>query len=159
MIHFVMGNDEHSQNVFRKAQELGRGAARVLPTAMAAKFLDVWQTLDLSFDDFIRTTEPRHRARRSRVRRSGSTAAGDIYEGHYEGWYCVSCEAFKQEKDLVDGLCPIHRTKPDWIREKNYFFRLSKYREPLLEHFARASGVSRRPRSGATRSCGSSRPV
>ena len=63
------------------------------------------------------------------------TAAGDIYEGFYEGWYCVSCEAFKQEKDLVDGLCPIHRTKPDWIREKNYFFRLSKYTQPLLDHF------------------------
>ena len=64
------------------------------------------------------------------------TAAGDIYEGFYEGWYCVSCEAFKQEKDLVDGLCPIHRTRPDWIKEKNYFFRLSKYTEPLRAHFA-----------------------
>jgi methionyl-tRNA synthetase len=64
------------------------------------------------------------------------TAAGDIYEGHYEGWYCVSCEAFKQEKDLVEGLCPIHRTKPDWIREKNYFFRLSRYGAPLLKLFA-----------------------
>jgi methionyl-tRNA synthetase len=63
------------------------------------------------------------------------TAAGDIYEGHYEGWYCVSCEAFKQEKDLIEGLCPIHRTKPEWIREKNYFFRLSKYRDRLLSHF------------------------
>ena len=68
------------------------------------------------------------------------SAAGDIYEGHYEGWYCVSCEAFKQEKDLVDGTCPIHRTKPDWIREKNYFFRLSKYRD-------RCSSTSRRIRS------------
>ena len=90
----------------------------------------------MSFDDFIRTTEPRHRA--------GVTAlaqrvydAGDIYEGVYEGWYCVSCEEFKQEKDLVNGNCPLHPTvKPEWIREKNYFFRLSKYRQPLLEHFA-----------------------
>ncbi len=60
---------------------------------------------------------------------------GDVYEGHYEGWYCVSCEAFKQEKDLVDGNCPIHLTRPDWIRERNYFFRLSKYQQPLLEHY------------------------
>ena len=63
--------------------------------------------------------------------------AGDIYEGVYEGWYCVSCEAFKQEKDLVDGHCPMHPTiKPEWIREKNWFFRLSKYQQPLLDHYA-----------------------
>ena len=63
--------------------------------------------------------------------------AGDIYEGEYEGWYCVSCEAFKQEKDLVDGHCPVHPTiKPEWIREKNWFFRLSKYQQPLLDHYA-----------------------
>jgi methionyl-tRNA synthetase len=102
---------------------------------MAGEFLDVWRRLDLSFDDFIRTTEPRHRAAVQELIRRIS-AAGDIYEGFYEGWYCVSCEAFKQEKDLVDGLCPIHRTKPDWIREKNYFFRLSKYQQPLLDRFA-----------------------
>jgi methionyl-tRNA synthetase len=63
--------------------------------------------------------------------------AGDIYEGVYEGWYCVSCEEFKQEKDLVNGNCPLHPTlKPEWIKEKNYFFRLSKYQQPLLDHFA-----------------------
>jgi methionyl-tRNA synthetase len=101
---------------------------------MAAEFLDVWKRLDISFDDFIRTTEPRHKAGvQELVRRM--TAAGDIYEGHYEGWYCVSCEAFKQEKDLVDGACAIHRTKPDWIREKNYFFSLSKYTERLRHLF------------------------
>ena len=133
-VHFVMGNDEHSQNVFRKAQELGEEPLAYCDR-MAGEFLDVWRRLNLSFDDFIRTTEPRHRAAcRSSIRRI--TAAGDIYEGYYEGWYCVSCEAFKQEKDLVDGLCPIHRTKPDWIREKNYFFRLSKYQDPLLTLFA-----------------------
>src|SRR4029077_16447447 len=54
----------------------------------------------------------------------------------YEGWYCVSCEEFKQEKDLIDGNCPLHLTKPQWIREKNYFFKLSKYQQPLLDHFA-----------------------
>ncbi|MEX1129981.1 MAG: methionine--tRNA ligase [Vicinamibacterales bacterium] len=130
---FVMGNDEHSQNVFKKAREAGEDPLAYCDR-MAGEFLDVWRRLDLSFDDFIRTTEPRHRAGvQELVRRM--TAAGDIYEGHYEGWYCVSCEAFKQEKDLVEGLCPIHRTKPDWIREKNHFFRLSKYTNPLLEHF------------------------
>ena len=131
--HFVMGNDEHSQNVFRKARELGEEPLAYCDR-MAGEFLDVWKRLDISFDDFIRTTEPRHKAGvQELVRRM--TAAGDIFEGHYEGWYCVSCEAFKQEKDLVDGACAIHRTKPDWIREKNYFFRLSKYTERLREHF------------------------
>jgi methionyl-tRNA synthetase len=131
---FLMGNDEHSQNVFRKARELGEEPLAYCDR-MAQEFLDVWKRLDISFDDFIRTTEARHKTGvQALVRRM--TAAGDIYEGHYEGWYCVSCEAFKQEKDLVEGLCPIHRTKPEWIREKNYFFRLAKYRERLLRHFA-----------------------
>src|SRR5512141_2739081 len=130
---FVMGNDEHSQNVFRKARELGEDPLAYCDR-MAREFLDVWKRLDISFDDFIRTTEPRHKAGvQELVRRM--TAAGDLYEGHYEGWYCVSCEAFKQEKDLVDGLCPIHKTRPDWIRERNHFFRLSAYRDRLLEHF------------------------
>jgi methionyl-tRNA synthetase len=131
--HFVMGNDEHSQNVFRRARELGE-EPQAYCDRMAQEFLDVWKRLDISFDDFIRTTEPRHKAGvQELVRRM--TAAGDIFEGHYEGWYCVSCEAFKQEKDLVDGACPIHHTKPEWIREKNYFFRLSKYTERLRNHF------------------------
>ena len=133
-VRFVMGNDEHSQNVFKKARELGEDPLAYCDR-MALEFVDVWKRLDISFDDFIRTTEPRHRVGvQELVRRM--TAAGDIYDGFYEGWYCVSCEAFKQEKDLIDGLCPIHRTKPEWIREKNYFFRLSKYTEPLKAHFA-----------------------
>jgi methionyl-tRNA synthetase len=131
--HFLMGNDEHSQNVFRRARELGEDP-KAYCDRMAGEFIEVWRRLDISFDDFIRTTEARHKAGvQELVRRMA--AAGDIYEGHYEGWYCVSCEAFKQEKDLVDGLCPIHRTKPEWLREKNYFFKLSKYGEALLRHF------------------------
>lgn len=91
--------------------------------------------LDLSFDDFIRTTQPRHKAAVETIV-NRIAAAGDLYQADYEGWYCVGCEAFKQEKDLVDGLCPIHRTKPDWIKERNHFFKLSAYRDRLLAHFA-----------------------
>jgi methionyl-tRNA synthetase len=131
---FLMGNDEHSQNVYRRARELGEEPLAYCDR-MEAVFRDVWARLSISFDDFIRTTEPRHKAAvQTLVERCRD--AGDIYEGEYEGWYCVSCEAFKQEKDLVDGLCPIHLTKPEWIREKNYFFRLSKYQQPLLDHYA-----------------------
>jgi methionyl-tRNA synthetase len=131
---FLMGNDEHSLNVARRARELDLDPLAYCDR-MEGEFREVWERLDISFDDFIRTTEPRHevavRALLARIH-----AAGDIYEGVYEGFYCVSCEAFKQEKDLADGLCPVHRTKPDWIREKNFFFRLSRYQQPLLDHFA-----------------------
>jgi methionyl-tRNA synthetase len=133
---FLMGNDEHSQNVFRRAQEVGKDPLAYCDE-MERVFTDVWRRLDVSYNDFIRTTdERRHRPAVQRLAQV-SYDAGDIYEGVYEGWYCVSCEAFKQEKDLVDGHCPIHPTiKPDWIREKNWFFRLSKYQKPLLDHYA-----------------------
>ncbi len=136
---FLMGNDEHSQNVYRSAVEQGLDPLAYCDQ-MEREFTTTWRHLDVSYDDFIRTTEPRHR--------TGVTAlatriydAGDIYEGVYEGWYCVGCEAFKQEKDLVDGRCPLHpTTTPQWIKEKNYFFRLSKYQQPLLDHFAAHPG-------------------
>jgi methionyl-tRNA synthetase len=132
---FLMGNDEHSQNVFKKATEQGL-APLAYCDLMEQEFRKTWDRLDLSFDDFIRTTQPRHEAGVIELIRR-IHGAGDIYEGVYEGWYCVSCEEFKQEKDLVNGNCPLHPTlKPEWIREKNYFFRLSKYQQPLLEHFA-----------------------
>jgi methionyl-tRNA synthetase len=128
---FVMGNDEHSQNVFRKAREEGLDPLAYCDR-MEREFRDAWALLDISFDDFIRTTQPRHReAVQEMVRRIG--ARGDVYEGYYEGWYCVGCEAFKQEKDLVDGKCPLHSTV-DWIKEKNHFFRLSAYRDALAAH-------------------------
>ena len=131
---FMMGNDEHSQNVFQRARELG-----VEPLAfcddMEKAFRDVWARLDISFDDFIRTTEARHRTGVTALA-SRLSDAGDVYEGFFEGWYCVSCEAFKTEKDLEDGNCPVHRKPPQWIKEKNHFFRLSKYRQRLLDHYA-----------------------
>ena len=131
---FVIGNDEHSQNVYRLAKEQGLDPLEYCD-AMEREFRSAWDLLDISYDDFIRTTQPRHRvAVQELVRRIA--ANGDVYEGFYEGWYCVGCEAFKQEKDLVDGKCPLHSTV-DWIKEKNHFFRLSKYQQPLLEHFRR----------------------
>jgi methionyl-tRNA synthetase len=132
---FLMGNDEHSQNVYKQAVEQGLDPLAYCDR-MEQEFRAAWKRLDVSFDDFIRTTEPRHRVGTSFLAQRIHDA-GDIYEGIYEGWYCVSCEEFKQEKDLVNGNCPLHPTlKPEWIREKNYFFRLSKYQQPLLDHFA-----------------------
>ncbi len=131
--HFLMGNDEHSQNVYRRAREQGLDPL-VYCDQMERQFRDVWARLEVSFDDFIRTTEPRHRVGVSTIVQRIADR-GDLYDGFYEGPYCVSCEAFKPEKDLVDGLCPIHGSKPEWIREKNHFFRLSRYRDALLAHF------------------------
>ena len=132
-VRFVMGNDEHSQNVFKRAKEQGMDPLAYCDR-MEGEFREVWGRLHLSFDDFIRTTEARHKAAvQTMVQRS--LDAGDIYEGVYEGWYCVSCEEFKPEKSLVEGLCPVHRTTPDWIKEKNYFFKLSKYRDALVAHY------------------------
>ncbi len=129
---FVMGNDEHSQNVFKRAKELGLDPLAYCDQ-MEREFRETWDLLDVSYDDFIRTTQPRHKvAVQELVRRIG--AAGDVYEGFYEGWYCVGCEAFKQEKDLVEGRCPLHGAV-EWIKEKNHFFRLSKYTQPLIQLF------------------------
>ncbi len=134
--HFLMGNDEHSQNVFRRAQELGQDPLAYCDE-MERVFTGVWRRLDVSFDDFIRTTDQRRHKPAVQRMAQACYDAGDIYEGVYEGWYCVGCEAFKQEKDLVNGRCPIHPAlTPEWIREKNWFFRLSKYQRPLLDHYA-----------------------
>ena len=133
--HFLMGNDEHSQNVFRKAVEQGKDPLAYCDE-MEGVFREVWQRLDVSFDDFIRTSDKKRHFPAVRKMAQACLDNGDIYEGSYEGFYCVGCEAFKQEKDLVAGNCPIHNTKPQWIKEKNWFFRLSKYQQPLLKHFA-----------------------
>jgi methionyl-tRNA synthetase len=132
---FLMGNDEHSQNVFKRALEQGKEPLAYCDE-MEQVFRDTWRGLDVSYDDFIRTTDRRRHFPAVRALAQACLDNGDIYEGFYEGHYCVGCEEFKPEKDLVDGLCPIHKTKPEWIKEKNWFFRLSKYQQPLLDHYA-----------------------
>jgi len=132
--HFLMGNDEHSQNVFKRAQEQGKDPLSYCDE-MERVFRDVWKRLDVSYDDFIRTTDRRRHYPATQKLAQTCYDNGDIYEGSYEGWYCEGCEAFKPEKDLVDGNCPIHNTKPQWIKERNWFFRLSKYQQPLLKFY------------------------
>jgi methionyl-tRNA synthetase len=133
--HFLMGNDEHSQNVFRKAAEQGKDPLAYCDE-MEGVFRDVWKRLDLSYDDFIRTTDRQRHFPAVQQMAQACLDNGDIFEGAYEGWYCEGCESFKPEKDLIEGLCPIHKTTPQWIKEKNWFFRLSKYQQPLLKHYA-----------------------
>lgn len=131
-VRFQMGNDEHSVNVKKAADERGI-APKKYCDEMRVEFEKIWKELDVSYDGFIQTSEDYHE---KGVRHFFSTIAanGDIYQSHYEGWYCESCEAFLTEKDLVDGLCPNHKKKPEWLKEENYFFALKKYRDRLLDH-------------------------
>jgi methionyl-tRNA synthetase len=129
---FVMGNDEHSVNVEKSARAAGL-APKEYCDRMEAEFRSAWQKLDISFDDFIRTTEPRHHAAVQEILRRVQ-ANGYITRAKYSGWYCEGCEAFYTEKDLIDGKCPNHKTVPKWVEEENYFFKLSEFRDRLLEH-------------------------
>ena len=119
---------------------------------MEQEFRTTWQALNLSFDDFIRTTEPRHQAGVTYLAQR-IYDAGDIYEGVYEGWYCVGCEAFKQEKDLVDGKCPLHLTVPAVDQGEELLL-------PALQVPGGASGAFRRaPRVPAARHAAQRNPA
>lgn len=134
-VYFLMGNDEHSINVKKAAAARGVHP-QTYCDAMAEEFLAIWRKLHITPDDFIRTTEKRHQVAVQIVFRK-LYERGDVYKGLYEGWYCESCEAFLTDKDLVDGKCINHQTVPSRIREENYFFALSRYRQLLLEHIGR----------------------
>jgi methionyl-tRNA synthetase len=135
-VHFVIGMDENSQTILEPAAQAGLPPQEWVDR-LALVFEDAWKRLAISHDDFIRTTEPRHvKAVVELIERTKQ--AGHIYEGTYEGYYCERCETFKQEKDLVDGRCPEHPDREiTWTKEDNYFFRLSAFREALLEHIDR----------------------
>jgi methionyl-tRNA synthetase len=130
--YFLMGTDEHSTNVEREARNLGKDP-QAYTDEMAVVFERTWQSLHLSYDQFIRTTDPVHkRAVAALFKKIHEN--GYIFEGKYSGFYCEGCEEFKNEKDLVDGKCPRHLTEAKFIEEKNYFFALSKFSERLKAH-------------------------
>ncbi len=130
-VFFLTGTDEHGLKIVRAAEANG-----VSPLEHAdrtsERFSQAWHQLDISYDDFIRTTEPRH------ARAVGGLLQAIYDNGHieldsYEGLYCVACEAYYVEADLVAGLCPVHRRPVEVFKEENYFFRLSRFQQPLLE--------------------------
>jgi methionyl-tRNA synthetase len=132
-VFFLTGNDENSLNVERKTRELNIDP-QTYCDQMAKEIKEIWRALNISYDDFIRTTDERHiRTCQELFQRAYDN--GDIYKDFYKGWYCVSCEAFYTEEDLTeDKKCPTHNFEPEWIEEENYFFRLSKYQDKLLQH-------------------------
>ncbi len=133
-VFFLTGTDEHGQKVERAAQKAGI-ETRAFADEVAAAFRQMCVDLHISNDDFIRTTEPRHhRAAQAIWRRVA--AAGDIYKGDYEGWYCTVDEIFVPETQLVNGTCPTCGGKVERLKEESYYFRLSKYQQPLLDFYA-----------------------
>jgi methionyl-tRNA synthetase len=133
-VHFVMGMDEHSQSVIQAAVK-GGVAPQEWVDRMAARFAEFWRRLECSNDDWIRTTEPRHaRAVTELLRRIEAKNPDDLFIAEYEGLYCTGCEEFKSEAQIVNGHCMEHPTlELVPTKERNHFFRLSAYRDRVLE--------------------------
>jgi methionyl-tRNA synthetase len=135
---FLTGTDEHGLKIARTAEANG-----ITPLEQAdrtsERFREAWKLLDISYDDFIRTTEPRHYAAVQALLQK-CYDNGYIYKGTYEGLYCVACEAYYTEDDLVDGNCPIHGRPVEMLIEENYFFRLSAFADQLLEWYEQSPG-------------------
>lgn len=132
-VRYLTGTDEHGQKIQRKAQELG-----VTPQAYVDEIVggikELWQKLDISYDDFIRTTEDRHKQVVEKIF-ARLLEQGDIYLDQYEGWYCTPCESFFTDRQLVDGNCPDCGRPVEKVKEESYFFRMSKYVDRLLQYY------------------------
>ena len=128
-VYFLTGTDEHGQKMLKTAKEQNR-TVEDFSAEKSARFLKLADEWNISNNDFIRTTEDRHMKSAQEFWKQ-SLATGDIYKKSYTGLYCVGCESFKLETDLVDGKCPDHNKVPETLSEENYFFKLSKYQEPL----------------------------
>lgn len=126
---FSTGTDEHGIKIFNTAAEKGL-SAQELVDGNAAKFKDLAERMNLSHDGFIRTTSSEHKSAVPKLWMK-MLEKGDIYKGTYEGIYCVGCESYISEKDLIDGLCPAHQKPPIKLSEENYFFRLSAYSDAI----------------------------
>lgn len=132
-VHFLTGTDEHGQKVEEAAKERGL-TPQAWTDKMAPRFVEMWEKLDIKYDDFIRTTEDRHKAAVKKILKTAYDK-GDIYKGEYEGKYCVSCETFVPENSVVNGNhCPDCGKELRLVKEESYFFKMSKYQDALLKH-------------------------
>ncbi len=128
---FLTGTDEHGAKIEEKAREL-KLEPQIYADQIAAKFKGAWRELNISNDNFLRTTDEKH-MKAVQTALQFMYDKGDIYLSTYEGLYCRGCEQYKTERDLVDGLCPDHQTRPEKMSEECYNFRLSKYQDQLLK--------------------------
>ncbi|HET9768942.1 MAG TPA: methionine--tRNA ligase, partial [Thermoanaerobaculia bacterium] len=149
-VRFLTGTDEHGQKIEQAAREAGLAPIE-LADRVVARYHELWKRLGISHDDFVRTTEPRHRRGVEEIIRR-IEANGDLYVAKHEGWYCPACETFYTEKELLPGrLCPDHRTAVEWKSEDNVFFKLSKYQQPLLDWYDREKPVRPATRANEVR--------
>ncbi len=137
-VWFLTGTDEHGQKVMRTAEKNNVPPQAWVDKLVAEAWKPNWSALNIANDDFIRTTEPRHTERVQKFLQSLKDS-GHIYAGKYEGPYCVGCEEFKLPGDLIDAdgekLCPIHSKPIEMVNENNWFFKLSEFAQPLLDHY------------------------
>ncbi|MCX7970980.1 MAG: methionine--tRNA ligase [Negativicutes bacterium] len=134
-VYFLTGSDEHGQKIERRAAEAGKHPQQFVD-GIVASFRELWQRLNISYDDFIRTSEPRHRQTVQAVFRR-LFEQGDIYRGSYRGLYCTPCETFWLERQLSDGHCPDCGRLVEMVDEEAYFLRLNRYQAALLDHINR----------------------
>jgi methionyl-tRNA synthetase len=130
--YFLTGTDEHGDKIMRAARKENI-SPRAYVDKISSLFKDLWPQLNISNDHFIRTTDPEHMAVVKAILQT-IYDSGDIYFSEYEGMYCFGCERFYTERELVDGKCPDHETAPEIIKESNYFFKMSKYQQWLIDH-------------------------
>ena len=143
-VWFLIGMDEHGHKVAQAAAAEGTDP-QTFTDRIAGRFVAMWDRLAVTRDQFIRTTSPAHKAAvQELIGRIFERSPEDFYEREYEGLYCVGCEAFKPDNEIVDGKCTVHPTRTlETVRERNWFFRLSRYREFLLEHITAHPGFVR----------------
>jgi methionyl-tRNA synthetase len=130
--HFLIGMDEHGQKVAQTAADR-KVSPQELVDAVADSTEEIWRLLGISYDQFIRTTDPAHKTGvKALIEQIFEKSPDAFYEKAYAGWYCVGCESFKQDNEIVDGKCILHPTRTlEWVEEKNWFFRLSAYSDRL----------------------------
>ncbi|MCX7981487.1 MAG: methionine--tRNA ligase [Syntrophales bacterium] len=129
---FLTGTDEHGDKIVEAATKAGM-EPQAYADQISALFKALWPELAVTNDYFIRTTDENHKKTVQYILKKVYDQ-GDIYFGHYEGFYCVGCERFYTEKELVDGKCPDHQSEPEFRKESNYFFRMSKYQDWLIDY-------------------------
>lgn len=132
-VMYLTGTDEHGQKIQKKAEEKGITPQQYVDEIVSG-IQDLWKKLDISYDDFIRTTEDRHKAVVEKIFKR-LLDQGDIYLDEYEGWYCTPCESFFTERQLEKGNCPDCGRPVEKVKEESYFFKMSKYVERLLQYY------------------------
>ena len=139
-VHFVTGTDEHGLKIKQAAEAAGLDP-QTFADRIAPRFAEAWDRLDIAYDDFIRTTEARHRVAVGELLQR-CYDAGDIELDVYRGKYCVACEEYYTDDELLDNdCCPVHKRPVDEFEEENYFFRLTRFQDRLLEHYATHPGA------------------